>query len=371
MGERILKFLKFWIALLTLWSAANSAAQQHSEVSFRLIDGWAMIVDGTLAGVPHQKMLIDTGAVPSVINARVAKRIGLSGSASELSLMNRSIAVERVHVPEVGLGPLSATVLDMVSVDLEKLEQALATRIDAVIGLDFLAQRNFSLDYQHKRLIIGEDSISSGAITFEIEHEAGGTYILIPMECGGQRLRILLDTGTRDFLLFKSRMRGGLQRLPARGQRANFNPAGQDQLTEVEIAFVRAGTLFREKQKAFVWATPEKKSETSTACLGRPRLALPWSDSTSTGIPCRLRLGAKAAPSMSRPTPLFRIRSRRSSRGTHTRVGTIHANRFRDPSVSQSIVIMTRWHPTAGSSLHLKGSTAAGKARRSRNWRAR
>ena len=123
-----------------------------------------MIVDGTLAGVPHQKMLIDTGAVPSVINARVAKRIGLSGSASELSLMNRSIAVERVHVPEVGLGPLSATVLDMVSVDLEKLEQALATRIDAVIGLDFLAQRNFSLDYQHKRLIIGEDSISSGRL---------------------------------------------------------------------------------------------------------------------------------------------------------------------------------------------------------------
>jgi len=273
-GERILKFLKFWIALLTLWSAANSAAQQHSEVSFRLIDGWSMIVDGTLAGVPHQKMLIDTGAVPSVINARVAKRIGLSGSASELSLMNRSIAVERVHVPEVGLGPLSATVLDMVSVDLEKLEQALATRIDAVIGLDFLAQRNFSLDYQHKRLIIGEDSISSGAITFEIEHEAGGTYILIPMECGGQRLRILLDTGTRDFLLFKSRMRGGLQRLPARGQRANFNPAGQDQLTEVEIAFVRAGTLFREKQKAFVWATPEKEIRNIDGLLGPAALGI-------------------------------------------------------------------------------------------------
>ena len=181
-----MKFFRLWIVLLTVWPAMTSAAQQQTEVSLRLIDGWAMIADGTLAGIPHQKMLIDTGAVPSVVNSRVAKRIGLSGSTSELSVMNRSIVAERVRVPEVQLGPLSVPALDMVSVDLEKLEQALGTRIDAVIGLDFLAQQNFSLDYRRKKLIVGGRAVSDEAITFETEHEASGTYILIPMECGGQ-----------------------------------------------------------------------------------------------------------------------------------------------------------------------------------------
>ena len=114
-------------------------------------------MDGTLAGLHHQNLLIDTGAVPSVISTRLAQQLALSGSSSELSVMNRSIGVERVRVPEVRLGPLSVPALDMMSVHLEAIEQALGTRIDAVIGLDFLAQQNFSLDYRRKKLIVGDN----------------------------------------------------------------------------------------------------------------------------------------------------------------------------------------------------------------------
>lgn len=269
-----MKSLKFWIAMLILWPNTSSPAQAQSEISFRLIDGWAIIVDGTLAGLHHQNLLIDTGAVPSAISTRLAKQLALSGSSSELSVMNRSIGVERVRVPEVRLGPLSVPALDMMSVHLEAIEQALGTRIDAVIGLDFLAQQNFSLDYRRKKLIVGDNTIAPEAITFETEHEAGGTYILIPVECSGQSLRILLDTGIKDLMLFKGRLRGTLQHLQSRAQEVNLNPGGQDRLTEVELETVRTGALSRERQKAYVWTTPEDHLRNIDGMLGPTALGI-------------------------------------------------------------------------------------------------
>jgi predicted aspartyl protease len=256
------------IAVVSLWLAVGAAAQVQEEIRFQLIDGWAVVLEGTLAGVPHRKLMLDTGAVPSAINAKFARKVGLSGASSELSLMNRSITVERVRVPEVRLGSVSVRALDMVAVDLQRIEQALGTRIDAVIGFDFLAQQNFSLDYRHKKLIFGKGAALSGAIAFETEHEAGGTYVVIPMECDGEQVRVLLDTGTRDLMLFKGRLRGSLQHLHSRAQGFNLNAGGQDLLTEVEIPSVRAGPVFRKWQKAYVWTLAENQSRGFDGLLG-------------------------------------------------------------------------------------------------------
>ena len=113
-------------------------------------------------------------------------------------------------------------------------------------------------------------SIAPEAITFETQHEAGGTYILIPVECSGQSLRILLDTGIKDLMLFKGRLRGTLQHLQSRAQEVNLNPGGQDRLTEVELETVRTGALSREKQKAYVWTTPEDHLRNIDGSLARP-----------------------------------------------------------------------------------------------------
>lgn len=256
------------IAVMSLWLAVGAVAQVQEEIPFQLIDGWAVVLEGTLAGVPHRKLMLDTGAVPSAINAEFARRLGLSGTPSELSLMNRSIAVERVRVPEVRLGSVSVKALDMVAVDLRIIEQALGTRVDAIVGFDSLAQQNFSLDYRHKKLTFGKGVALSEAITFETEHEASGTYVVVPMECDGEQVRVLLDTGTRDLMLFKGRLRGNLQHLPSRAQRLNVNTGGQDLLTEVEIPSVRAGTVFRKRQKAYVWALAENQSRGFDGLLG-------------------------------------------------------------------------------------------------------
>jgi hypothetical protein len=80
----------------------------------------------------------------------MAKKLGLLGSAEQVSVMNRAIDVERVRVPKVQVGPVAADAFEMVTADLGTIEQALHARLDAVIGLDLLARQNFAIDYRGK-----------------------------------------------------------------------------------------------------------------------------------------------------------------------------------------------------------------------------
>ncbi len=260
--------MKFQAVVMVFFVALVSQAQERVEVSFQLIDGWAIVLDGNLGGLHHQKMLIDTGAVPSAINIRVAKRLGLLGSVQELSLMNRSIKVERVCVPGAQLGAVAVEALDMVAMDLGRIEQALDTRIDAVIGLDLLARRNFSLDYHRKKLVFDTDTDAAGAIVFQMKNEAGGTYILIPLESGGEKLQMLLDTGTKDLMLFQLRLRGSLKQLHIHARDFNLNAGGKDTLAEVELQSVNVGPISRHKQKAYIWTTPGDNLRNFDGLLG-------------------------------------------------------------------------------------------------------
>ena len=108
----------------------------------------------------------------------------------------------------------------------------------------------------------------AGEIGFDVKHEAGGTYIVIPIESRGEKLEMLLDTGTRDLILFERRLKGGLRRLHVRGQEPNLNAGGRDRLAEVEMESVSVGPLSRRKQRAYVWSTPEDGLRSFDGLLG-------------------------------------------------------------------------------------------------------
>jgi predicted aspartyl protease len=262
--------MKLAVVILALWLAPGLTAQEPPAVPFRLIEGWAIVLEGTLAGIPNCRIMIDTGAVPSAINSKFVKRLSLTGTLERLSVMNRSVNAQKLRVPDVRIGPLSAESLDMMAVDLERIEQRLDTRIDAVIGLDFLARRNFRLDYRRKKLSFTSNAGAdgAGAIAFEIQHEAGGAYILLPLRSGGENLQVLLDTGTKDLTLFDRRLGGMLQRFRVLGKDSNVTAAGRDPIVAVEMDAIYVGPVFRERQKAFVLTNSEEDSPRFDGILG-------------------------------------------------------------------------------------------------------
>lgn len=252
----------------TLGFTSTAMGQKQTDVPFLLIDGWAVVVKGTIGGEPSRTILIDTGAVPSAISKEMAKKLGLLGSAEQVSVMNRAIDVERVRVPKVQVGPVAADGFEMVAADLGAIEQALHTRFDAVIGLDLLGRENFAIDYKNKKLVFGMAVQSADSVTFELKHAAGGTYVVVPMESGGEKFQMLLDTGTKDITLFRPRLKGSLQQIRLRSEDVTVNAGGSSQINKVVIPSLQLGSISRRKQDAYVWTTPEAELRDFDGMLG-------------------------------------------------------------------------------------------------------
>lgn len=266
--------MRFAMLILALSLTRDLAAQEPSAVPFRLVDGWSIVLEGTLGGIPNCRLMIDTGAVPSAIKRKFVKQLGLAGSVQKLSVMNRSVDAQRLRVPDVRIGPVSVATLDMVAVDLERIEQRLNGRIDAIIGLDFLARRNFRLDYRSKKLVFDSVADDGPPIPFEMRHEAGGTYLVIPVKLNGQQLQMLLDTGSNDLTLFDRRVSGMLQNARVLGQDVHFSAGGRDPLVVVEMDSISVGPIFRRKQKASVLSTPEDNLRDFDGVIGPAALGV-------------------------------------------------------------------------------------------------
>jgi hypothetical protein len=145
----------------------------------------------------------------------------------------------------------------MVAADLGTIEQALHTHLDAVIGLDFIGKQNFAIDYRGKKLLFGIGVQAADPVIFQLRHAAGGTYVLVTMESGGEKFQMLLDTGTKDITLFQPRLKGTLQQIRVRSEDVTVNARGSSQINRVIIPSLRLGSISRRQQKAYLWTTPE------------------------------------------------------------------------------------------------------------------
>ena len=260
--------MRLWMTVLIIWASAGAFAQIPGETPFRLLDGWAILAEGTLGGMPGQTMLVDTGSVPSAINWRVAKRLGLTGPSVKMSVMNGAVSVQRVRVPEVRLGWAAATVLEMVALDLANIEQALHTKVDAVIGLDLLARENFTIDYGRKRMRFGSSPEFREQVPIEVRHEGGGIYLVASIESVGEHFQVIVDTGTKDLMLFRQRLRGKLHGLHTTSETHNVNAGGPDRIAEVEIPSLKLGAIARSRQKAYLWTASEEQLRDFDGLLG-------------------------------------------------------------------------------------------------------
>jgi len=197
-----MRYHKAYLFLLALLTTAGARADASGEIPFRLVQGFAIVVRGRVGPVNDLNFLLDTGAVPSVIGARLASRMGVEGERGSFHLLSKEIDARYVTVDDVCLGTICSASLSMVVVDLQQFERLLGVRIDAVIGLDLLAGENISIDYRAKKIVRGLSGRSEYSVSVEIASAAGAPYWLLPIQISGQSLRVLLDTGTNEFGVF-------------------------------------------------------------------------------------------------------------------------------------------------------------------------
>lgn len=247
--------MRIWGTLVVVIIAAcqaappiASAADGSNEVRFKLYRDYAIIVRGSIGTLKNLNFLVDTGAVPSVLNRRIANQLGVEMQDGQLSVLTKKLTTRHAIAPEVRLGPLQIKNLPVVVQDLAFAEDALGTRVDAMIGFDLLGQAPFTIDYRSKTILFGTVDPSLAAIPYR----PGLPYVMVDMQVQQETIGIVVDTGASDLVLFESGTRDYRAALGKTQERTWSNMGGDIRVREVQLMNVHLGTMPWGHRKAYV-----------------------------------------------------------------------------------------------------------------------
>ena len=98
---------------------------------------------GSIGHLNGLNLLIDTGTIPSVVDTRIARKLQLQTASTHLSF-GQQVSI-RALLDGLSIGALQSGPVPAGVSDLSYLRRV---RVDAIVGLDVLARRSFSIDYR-------------------------------------------------------------------------------------------------------------------------------------------------------------------------------------------------------------------------------
>ncbi len=191
---------------------AQSTDSSAGILPIDLYRNYLIVVRGSIGPLQKRHFIIDTGAYPTVIAPRIAKKLHLSGRKEELRVVGRNIVSDVVYVPLLRLGPLQSKNLRVVVKDLNVFDRHLGVQIDGMVGLDVLQQSNFRIDYRERKLIFR----STGALPFTTPIRWAANKACIDVAVNGKATSLLLDSGAADIMLFQQKF-AELSKEPSQG----------------------------------------------------------------------------------------------------------------------------------------------------------
>lgn len=227
------------LTALTRLSSICAAADSPHQVPFKLYRGYAIVVRGSIGGLKNLNLLVDTGAVPSVLDARIAHKLHLRGQSERVDVQTDVLPTERVTVPNVEVGPSHVAELSMIVNDLHFAEEALGTAIDAMIGFDALGQSPFTIDYEARKLIFGPVDPSFASVSYS----PGLTYAMVPLHVQGETLAILVDTGASNLVLFQSGVQNCHSAIHPVGRETWTNMGGEMPVMKAQLVDTYLGAV--------------------------------------------------------------------------------------------------------------------------------
>jgi hypothetical protein len=197
-----------------------------------------VVTKGSVGRLSDLNLLIDTGTIPSMVDGRIARKLRLQSGSSTLIAFGqrvsiRSAVLEGFRIGTQQTGPVPAGIGD-----LSYLE---GVHIDAIVGLDVLARTSFSIDYRNRVVRFS----SAGREESVAPLELAWPFLTVQMLIAGQQVRLLVDTGSSDLVLFNTRIPAALSAAPWRGDKTVQYASGVARLQRLELRQVRLG--------AYVW----------------------------------------------------------------------------------------------------------------------
>lgn len=198
-------FQILFVAINLLFLIYSLPAQApEANVKFRLVSDYLIVVPIEINETETLEFLLDTGTNTSVIIPEVAARLKLRPvDRIEIVTAAGSVIVPRSFLPHLALGEKSAKNTEILWSELPELRR-FDSRISGVLGQNFLAQFNFTLDFPERRIIFANADANQFQQAARLPFETNRDKILLTLKTKQQNLKFVLDSGAPGLILFAS-----------------------------------------------------------------------------------------------------------------------------------------------------------------------
>lgn len=235
-------------------AARPAEPRLQGEIQFQLSAGYLLLVRGRIGQMDGLRFVLDTGTTYTIIDRKLAKRLGLTRQPSQLLNVDRAVRVQGAAVPDLEFGPIRLHNFAVIVADLGYFA-SFSTHVDAVIGLDILHRSNFTVDYSAKEVYFGTAAKSA----FGVPMTADPVCLTVPVEIGGRSFRLLVDTGVKELVLYEARTRSRIPALRINGEAYGLSLEGRVASKMASLPATELGTA-EIKRTAFLVNGPDKNT---------------------------------------------------------------------------------------------------------------
>ena len=199
------RFVQFLISALLVCSPGFGLAA--TKTRFRLIQNYLIVVPVVVNGSGPFDFLLDTGTTTTIVDSRLAAELRLQ-AADRLAVVTLAGVkpFPRSWLQSVSLGGASAQRVEVVWDELNEL-QGVDKRIRGILGLNFLDQFNYLIDYKDQRIETdSSDDSASRLIGLRTNVDRVEGKMLVTAQTGGAQpaLRLGLDSGLGTPVIYTS-----------------------------------------------------------------------------------------------------------------------------------------------------------------------
>jgi predicted aspartyl protease len=214
-------------------------------VTFGLYHDYLIVVRGSAGSLKGLTFLIDTGASPTVLDPRVARKLHLEEAPASIEVIGGRVQAEQATVPSLGLGPAHRENLPVLIEDLSFLQKNLPFRVDGVVGLDVLGQGAFLIDYASHKIQFGPYPLLANSVALRMKDGLA----MVDANVNGGPASLLVDTGASGLTLFTRNQTPALQvasigEFKRKQLQALSVRLGQAEFTQKSVSVVEGGANY-------------------------------------------------------------------------------------------------------------------------------
>jgi hypothetical protein len=171
----------------------------RTTLRFKLYCGYLIVAHGSAGPLKNLSFLFDTGTSVPIFDSRIAQKLHLAGvgPANVVILGGRARGADAI-LPSLWFGPVRRSNLPVVITDLSFFRKILPVRIDAIVGLNVVAQKTFVIDYSAQVICFGPPPSLQVSIPLRLDRG----LVTFDAEVDHTHVHLAFDTGVASLVLF-------------------------------------------------------------------------------------------------------------------------------------------------------------------------